>query len=94
MNGYLVLYHLTEVEQTDAQWADFIATLTAGGHLIGGSALAKPSAIERGTGATPTSQTVGGYMVLKAASEADIQSLVKLSPCHANGGLVEIFALV
>ena len=94
MNRYLVLYHLTEVEQTDAQWNDFIAVLRAGGHLSGGSALAKPSAVEGGATAAPRSQTVGGYMVLNAVSEAEVHSLAKLSPCHANGGLVEIFALV
>lgn len=94
MNKFLVLFHLTRAEQTDAQWAAFISALNKGGHLIGGSALAKPSAIKLRENTIPKSKTVGGYMVLTDKNEAKVRSLVKLSPSHANGGLVEIFHLI
>lgn len=94
MNKYLVLFHLTKVVQTDDQWASFISLLNKGGHLIGGSALARPSAIKRHAATVPKSKTVGGYMVLTAKSEAKVKSLIKLSPSHLNDGLVEVFHLI
>lgn len=91
---FLVLFHLTKVDQTMVQWDAFVGALHQGNHLIGGSALAKPSAIKSGRNASPKCTSVGGYMVITASSIAKLRALMKKSPTHLCGGLVEIFPLV
>ena len=91
---FLILFHPTKVDQAMLQWDAFVGTLLNGNHLIGGSALAKPSAIKNGKHAPPKSASVGGYIVITASSLAKARALMKKGPTHLCGGLVEVFPLV
>lgn len=91
---FMVLFHLSKRDQTVAQWHAFVDALHKGKHLIGGSALAKPSAIRNGKDASPKCASIGGYMVIAAPTAAKARALMKKSPTHLCGGLVEVFPLV
>lgn len=91
---FLVLFHRSKRAQTAAQWDAFVGALHQGKHLTGGSAVAKPSAIKDGKKASAKSTSVGGYMVIATPSLAKAQALMKKSPTHLCGGLVEVFPLV
>ena len=91
---FLVLFHLTKTDQTMLRWDAFVSALHKGEYLIGGSALAKPSAIKSGESASSKCASVGGYMVITAPSIAKVRELMKKSPTHLCGGLVEVFPLV
>lgn len=93
MKKFLVLFHRSKTAQTMAQWDAFVGALHQGKHLIGGSALAKPSAIRQGKQASPKCTSVGGYMVIAASSITKVHALMKKSPTHLCGGLVEVFPL-
>jgi transcription antitermination factor NusG len=94
MNKYLILFHLTELEQTDEEWEVFIKLLNSTGQLCGGSALAKPIGIKNGRQINALSKSVGGYMIIKANSQDEVCELIKSSPSHIKDGLVEIFHLI
>ena len=91
---FLVLFHQSKRKQAVEHWNGFVAALHQGRHLIGGSALAKPSAVKEGAPVPPRCTSVGGYMVITAPSIAKVRALMKQSPTHRCGGLVDIFPLV
>lgn len=94
MNKYLVLFHLTDIEQSVEEWGKFSEFLNSRGKFLGGSALAKPLGLKNGNLVNSVSNTVGGYMVLNATSQDEVFELVKNSPSHTKNGLVEIFHLL
>jgi hypothetical protein len=89
MPDYLLLMH-NDTAHPVAEWGPYIATLQAGNHLQGGSALGTGLCVRK-TGAVPgTTAHLTGFMRITADSLAHAQTLLSGNPVLEAGGTVEI----
>ncbi len=88
-----------ETPESFQRWLDWVASLRARGHYVGGDPLEPaPGAVLRGKQTASVSdgpyaeakEIVGGYMVIRAGSLAEAITIARDCPGLSDGGSVEV----
>ncbi|NOT70510.1 MAG: hypothetical protein HOP09_04235 [Hyphomicrobium sp.] len=95
MKEFILLMHGdSEGAETSESWARYIASLKARGGFVGGSSMGAGAGFRKTGPAEPLSDSLTGFITLRANDLADARQCLEGNPVFECGGTVEIRELI